>query len=158
VELASDPTTSPEDKSLLTTYLGFAQEKSEDIDMDIRHNMSAMKHRPRAKSETVVKSLMEYENGEFKGKDSHEQAGPIFFWNNVRGLIPQKKTSYAEVQFILKKFLNWFSRVGFEGNERSEFIKRLVAIKELLKDPKTEKQANDTLWYALNGTIIKNNS
>jgi len=77
---------------LLEAYVKFAQEKSEDIDLDIRHNISAMYSRPFAKSETIVKILMEYENGEFKGKDSHEQGGSAMFWDKVRALVPQKKT------------------------------------------------------------------
>ena len=158
VELANDPTVEHDDKTLLEAYVKFAQEKSEDIDLDIRHNISAMYSRPFAKSETIVKILMEYENGEFKGKDSHEQGGSAMFWDKVRALVPQKKTDWANVEFILKKFLNRFGRVGFEGNERSEFVKRLVAIREMLEDTKTKAQAEHTLWYTINGTIIKNNS
>lgn len=157
VELASTATKT-EDKELLNDYLKFAFEGSQDIDKDVRHNVSAMQQMPWAKSETIVKELMKYHGGEFEWEDSHQKWGSEEFWNNVKRLVPQTKTDSSTVEFVLRKFLNWFGGMGFRGNELSECLKRLVAIREMLKDPSLHHQAHHTLRYTINGTIIKNNA
>jgi hypothetical protein len=134
--------------------------------MDVKHNFYAMRSLPFTKSETIVRLLMKYENGEFEGKDSHEKEGPKAFWENVTSGLPKRKTDANDVIFYVRKFLNRFGGIGFEGNDRTIFVKRLKTIKNMLKqaeslpEPKRsekEKEADDTLMYTINGTIISNN-
>ncbi|MBU0626984.1 hypothetical protein KKG31_00260 [Patescibacteria group bacterium] len=65
----------------------------------------------------------------------------------------------------MRKFLNWFGGIGFEGSDRTIFVKRLKTISQMFEQAKSLpelqkheklKEANDTLMYTINGTIISN--
>jgi hypothetical protein len=161
IELAEDPTLSNSDRALLKEYIGLSNETSQDIDTDVKRNPAAMAGSPFTKCETIVRELLKYDEAEFEGKDSHEKAGPAEFWKRVANGIPKGKTSETNIIFYIGKFFNWFDGYGFgDGSQKTEFIKRLSTIKEMFArpDPALHKQAEDMLWYIVNGMILKANS
>lgn len=161
IELLHDPKLPDMQKQLLQEYVSFGEESNQDIDKDIRHNYGSFIDLNLTKCETVVQETMRYSNGEFDGEDSHAKAGPGLFWADIAHSIPKGKESQESVIFYMSKFLSWFDSCGFgKGNQRTLFLKRLRTIKNMYasSDPAVRLQAEDMLWYAINGIIIDENS
>jgi len=157
ITLSQDPKLSPDDRALLQEYIILWNEKDEDIDPDIKMNPNAVSRSPFTKCETVVRSLMKYSESEFEWKNSNEKMWPKFFWNEVSRQMPRwKMASSAQIEFYLKKFLNRFGGLGFDGNNRTMFIRRLLIAQRELKKGKS-REVEDLLRYSINGTILSNN-
>ena len=73
IQLSEDLKLPNSDRALLKTYIADSNETNQDLDMDVRHNFSAMGGTPFTKCETMVKELLKYDQNEFEGKDSHEK-------------------------------------------------------------------------------------
>lgn len=160
LELLDSDTLANDEKAILEQYITLTNEVDQDIDADVRHNFSAMSGTPFTKSETIVKEMLKYEDGSFEGKDSHEKTGPTLFWTGVTDGIPKGKACTTDIVFYINKFFTWFDSFGYgEGSQKIRFIKRLLTVKEMFasSDPKRHKEAEDMLWYILNGTIMKFN-
>ena len=75
-----------------------------------------------------------------------------------QGLPTSANQSDASLEFFMRKFMNRFAGCGFaSGQQTITFLKRLTTIKEMYRLGK-KQEADDVLWYTINGTIIQGNS
>lgn len=159
MDLAQDPNVPNDERVILKEYMMMWEQTSEDIDKDVKNNPSALKWSPFTKCETIVTEMMKYNGPVFDGATSSEKAGPAEFWKNVAKWLPTSKDqSSASREFFMRKFMNRFGRCGFEWwQQPTIFLKRLVTIQEMYKIGKS-READDMLWYTINGTIIQGNT
>ena len=159
MDLAQDPTLPNDQRVILQEYMRNGEETAEDTDKDVRANPSALKGTPFTKCQTIVEEMMKYDNNWFNGTTSNEKAGPARFWKNVSQWLPTSATqSDASLQFFMRKFMNRFGWCGFEWwQQPTIFLKRLRTIKAM-RDAGRDQEAEDMLFYTINGTIIQGNT
>ncbi len=149
IEIYNDPKISRDDKMLLWELIWRSNEKDEELDPNVKYNSYALTGSVLTKSQSVVDELIRFEGSEFKWKDKDTIQAMQEFWSEVAKSIPSSKQGPSIVEFYLKKFDNRFGARWFSDNERSVFIKRLVAI----KDCPNSKEAEDMLRYTIVWTI-----
>lgn len=155
VEMAADPETPASDKALLHEIIQRSLEKDEEIDSTVKYNPWSLTTSVFTKSHSVVQELMKCKDGVFEGKDKDENQSMQNFRKEVASKLPQKKENKENVEYYLKKFLNWFEERGFTSNNRSVFLRRLQTAKGIMSDVNRQQEAKDIIRYSVVGTVVK---
>ncbi len=146
-----------EDKNIFKFLLDKSREYiREDIDQEVAGTYWFYEHSPLTANKWVVSGIMP-SNGKFEQSDNNmREAAQLFWisvWRNDDNMIPTKKVTKWETEFIFGKFFNRMEDKVFNQWNLAFFIRWLSLVKQL-KEQGNHKDANYYLWYIVYWNII----
>ena len=155
LDLYSNPDLSMSDKLLLEEFIDNSNEKDEELDPEVRKNLSSLTWSVLTKSQSVVAQMIKFDNWGFAGKDGDEIQNMRAFSEKMQEAIPKwKLDSHEQTKFFVKKFFNRFGEKWFAWNNMTEFLKRL----KWCNNQKWSMEQDDVLYYSIVGEIINHSA
>jgi hypothetical protein len=112
--------------------------QTEDMNKEVLENGRLAAFNPLGKTKGVFDQFSRYSGGKFSPNlNADEEQARQDFWGAVKEGIEGCKNKPGGLEFLIKKFSNWFSDEGLDQTGREKIVKTIKTI-QLLKQQKTD--------------------